>query len=279
MISTKTPKLLKFAFAAALALTITSCSDDDDDNMDTPMEPSKATLDISTQVISQNMVEVSMVDLPSDGWIVIHADNGNNGPIVPDIISEPKFVEAGANQSVMVQIASDATITDGDQIWVMLHEDTGMDMMYEFDGNNSLDPPFTVDGAPVMTPIDINSAMIMSPNMDITSNTITIPQVTAAADGWLVIHNDDGMGGIVLPGIIGKTQVSKGVNTNVQVQLDAGVTYNPGQLLFPMLHLDNGQIGVYEFDGNSAFDGPEIFGNDAFPGNVIFTSFTVVNVN
>ncbi|MGB0979579.1 MAG: hypothetical protein ACPGVV_09290, partial [Croceimicrobium sp.] len=76
MISTKTPKLLKFAFAAALALTITSCSDDDDDNMDTPMEPSKATLDISTQVISQNMVEVSMVDLPSDGWIVIHADNG-----------------------------------------------------------------------------------------------------------------------------------------------------------------------------------------------------------
>ena len=94
-----------------------------------------------------------------------------------------------------------------------------------------------------------------------------------------VVHNDNGMGGIVLPDIIGKTMVSKGVNTNVTIELDASMTYTPGQLLFPMLHLDNGQIGVYEFDGNSQFDGPEIFGNDAFPGNVIFTSFTVLNVN
>ncbi len=278
MIYSNDSKLLNFGLAAILAFGITACNEDDD-NMEPTPEPEVATLDVSTQVISQNMVEVTMVDVPVDGWIVIHADNGNNGPVVPDIISEPKFVEAGANQSVMVQIDGDASISDGDQVWVMLHEDTGADMQYEFDGNNDLDPPFIADGAPVMSPININSAMIMSPDMDITNNTITIPQVTAAADGWLVIHNDDGMGGIVLPGIIGKAMVSKGVNTNVTIQLDANVTYTAGQSLFPMLHLDNGQIGVYEFDGNSAFDGPEIFGNDPFPGNVIFTSFTVLNVN
>lgn len=278
MIYLNDSKLLKFGLATILAFSFTACNEDEDDMEPTP-EPAVATLDVSTQVISQNMVEVSMVDVPSDGWIVIHADNGNNGPVVPDIISEPKFIEAGANQSIMVQIDGDASISDGDQVWVMLHEDTGTEMQYEFDGNNNLDPPFVVDGAPVMSAIDINSAMIMSPDMDITNNTITIPQVTAAADGWLVVHNDDGMGGIVLPDVIGMTQVSKGVNTNVTIQLDASMTYTAGQLLFPMLHLDNGQIGVYEFDGNSAFDGPEIFGNDAFPGNVIFTSFTVLNVN
>ncbi len=264
--------------ALAIIPAFTACSDDDEE-MDTPMEPEVASLSVSTQVISQNMIEVDMIDIPNDGWIVVHADNGNNGPVVPDIISEPKFVEAGASQSIMVQIDASASITDGDQVWVMLHEDTGTEMQYEFDGNNDLDPPFIADGAPVMSPIDINSAMIMSPDMDITNNTITIPQVTAAADGWLVVHNDNGMGGIVLPDIIGKTMVSKGVNTNVTIELDASMTYSPGQLLFPMLHLDNGQIGVYEFDGNSQFDGPEIFGNDAFPGNVIFTSFTVLNVN
>lgn len=271
-------KLLKIGLAAVLAFGITAC-EDDSDSTDNTSEPAVASLSVSTQLISQNMIEVSMVDVPTDGWIVVHADNGSNGPVVPEIISEPKFISAGSNQSVMVQIDADATISDGDQVWVMLHEDTGAEMMYEFDGNNNLDPPFLVDASPVMSAIDIQSAMIMAPDMDITNNTITIPQVNAAADGWLVVHNDNGMGGIVLPGIIGKTQVSKGVNTNVTIQLDASVTYNPGQLLFPMLHLDNGQIGVYEFDGVGVFDGPEIFGNAAFPGNVIFTSFTVLNVN
>lgn len=270
--------LLKFMLALAIIPGFVAC-DEDEETMDTPMEPEVATLSASNQVISQNMIEVDMIDIPNDGWIVVHADNGNNAPVVPDIISEPKFVEAGSSQSIMVQIDADATISDGDQVWIMLHEDTGTEMQYEFDGNNNLDPPFTVDGAPVMSPISINSAMIMSPDMDINNNMITIPQVTAAADGWLVIHNDDGMGGIVLPGIIGKAMVSEGVNTNVTIALDSSVNYMAGQSLFPMLHLDNGQIGVYEFDGNSEFDGPEIFGNEAFPNNVIFTSFTVQNVN
>ncbi len=262
--------------ATLITFSLASCSDDDDDSSTTPEPtPELATITVNSQVISQNTVMVEMIDIPSDGWIVIHADNGSNGPVVPAIISEPTFVEAGENQNIEVAFTADATLTDGDQVWVMLHEDTGAPMDYEFDGMNDLDPPFIANGAPVMTPITINSASINSPDMAVDNNTVVLPSVTAAADGWLVIHNDDGMGGIVLPGIIGKVMVSKGVNTNVTVQLDAGVTITPGQKLFPMLHLDNGIIGEYEFDGAGMFDGPEIFGNDAFPGNVIFTSFTV----
>ena len=276
MFYTRNSKLLKIAMAAVITFSFASCSDDDDDNTTTNTPATEvATLSVSSQVISQNTVMVEMIDIPADGWIVIHADNGSNGPEVPAIISEPTFVSAGANQNIAVSFSSDATLSDGDQVWVMLHEDTGMEMQYEFDGNNNLDPPFIASGAPVMTPITISSASINSPDMAVSNNTVVLPSVTAAADGWLVIHNDDGMGGIVLPGIIGKVLVSKGVNTNVTVQLDAGVNIMPGQKLFPMLHLDNGTIGTYEFDGVGVFDGPEVFGNDAFPGNVIFTSFTV----
>lgn len=271
-------KLIKLNLALAFCLSLSSC-EDEEEQMDTMPEPAVATLSVESQVISQNMIEVQMTDVPSDGWIVVHADNGNNGPVVPDIISEPKFIEAGSSSSIMVQIDENAMIEDGDQVWIMLHEDTGMEMQYEFDGNNNLDPPFIADGAPVMTPINISAASINSPDMDVTNNMVVLPEVVAAADGWIVIHNDNGNGGPVLPGIIGKTMVSKGVNTNVSIQLDAGVNLMSGQKLFPMLHLDNGQIGVYEFDGSSAFDGPEVFGNDAFPGNIIMTNFTVQNVN
>lgn len=272
------PKLLKFALVATLVIGLSACSDENDDQLTIP-SPSLATLEANSQVTSQNWIEVQLADVPTNGWIVIHADNGNNGPLVPAIISEPTFVEAGSNSSVMVALASDASIMDGEIVWVMLHEDTGMPLQYEFDGSNSLDSPFMANGEMVMTSIQINSAAITVSDMDISGNTVVIPEVLAAADGWLVLHNDNGMGGIVLPGIIGKVQVNKGMNTNVSLSLDGGVMLNSGQKLFPMLHLDNGTIGVYEFDGVGVFDGPEVFGNDAFPGNVIFTSFTVLNVN
>lgn len=165
---------------------------------------------------------------------------------------------------------------DGETLWVMLHEDTGTMGTYEFDGANGFDGPFTKEnGDMVMTSIEITAPSITVMDQPVMNNAITIPQLNAAADGWLVVHNDDGSGGIVLPGIIGKTMVQKGINTNVVVQLDPAETYTSGQLLFPMLHLDNGIIGEYEFDGAGMFDGPEIFSNDPFPGNVIFTSFTV----
>lgn len=231
-------------------------------------------LDVNDQTISQNMVMINSVTMSADGWIVIHADAGG-GPKVPDIISEPVWVGEGTNINVQVPFTSSATLMDGQTVWVMLHTDDGVMGQYEFDGNSDIDAPITENETPVMKSITINSASITVQDQPVSNNAITIPKVEAAADGWLVVHNDDGTGNIVLPGIIGKVQVSKGMNQNVAIQLDPNNTYTPGQKLFPMLHLDNGQVGVYEFDGQSEFDGSEIFGNEAFPANVIFTNFTV----
>lgn len=265
-------RFFSVAVVIGLAAGFTAC-DKEEDNGDMPMPEAKLT--VNDQTVSQNTVIVKEVDVPSDGFIVIHRDAGG-GPEVPGIISEPIMVSEGTSMDIMVPILETESLTDGETLWVMLHEDTGTPGQYEFDGQNGFDPPFMMNGGGmVMTSIEITAPSITVMNQAVMNNTITIPEVNAAADGWLVVHNDDGSGGIVLPGIIGKTMVQKGINTNVVVALDPMNTYTPGQSLFPMLHLDNGVIGEYEFDGVGMFDGPEIFSNDAFPGNVIFTSFTV----
>ncbi|MBY5958399.1 hypothetical protein KUV50_09670 [Membranicola marinus] len=233
-------------------------------------------LEVDDQVISQNSVLVSSVELPADGWVVIHRDNGNGGPTVPAIISEPVYLESGTTENVSVPVLDSESLTDGETLWIMLHVDNGTTKTYEFDGQNGLDGPyFTESGDIAITPIEISTPAIEVSDQKIVDNKVTIGKVTAAADGWLVIHNDDGTGNIVLPDIIGKVQVSKGVTEDVEISLDESVSFTVGQKLFPMLHIDTGEIGEYEFDGNNGLDGPEIFGNADFPGNVIFTSFTV----
>lgn len=229
-------------------------------------------LTVSDQTISQNMINVSSVDMSGDGWIVIHRDN-NGAPVVPDIISEPEFVNAGNSNDVHVKFKEDVTLTDGEKVWVMLHTDNGTMEKYEFDGSSGIDNPILQDGAPVMTQITINSASITVSDQSVENNTITIENVNAAVDGWIVVHNDDGSGNITLPGIIGKTKVSAGMNSMVEIELDNTIEYQSGQKLFPMLHIDNANIGEYDFPDNG--DGPEIFGNEEFPNNVIFTSFNV----
>lgn len=264
---------LRAALFALSAGFFIACDKEDDKDM---MAPAEAQLMVADQTISQNTIKVEMTDLPADGWIVIHRSMSSGGPVVPGIISEPVKVMKGESFDVPVAILATEPLMDGEKLWVMLHTETGTIGQYEFDGANGFDPPFTDnDGDIVMKSITITTPSISVMNQPVNNNSIVIAEVNAAADGWLVVHNDDGNGGIVLPGIIGKTRVQKGINTNVVVMLDPMNTYVPGQKLFPMLHLDNGIIGQYEFDGASAFDGPEVFSNDPFPGNVIFTSFDV----
>src|SRR6476469_8090054 len=78
-------------------------------------------------------------------------------------------------------------------------------------------------------------------------NSVTVAQVVAAQDGWIVIHESNPDGSIVLPGIIGKTPVKAGENSNVKIMLDKQVAN--GAKLWPMLHIDAGVIGTYEFPG------------------------------
>lgn len=260
---------MKFITKAIIALSMialfSACSDDATEP--SPTEP--GVLTVQDQMISQNMIIVKNVTMEKAGWIVVHANN-NGSPITPAIISEPVQVKAGDNKDVMIPLTAAANNLDNNsQVWIMLHTDDGQIGKYEFDGESALDLPLkNLSGAIIMKPITLTTATITASDQVVT-NSVTVT-VNAATDGWIVVHNSDTDGSIVLPGIIGKTKVKAGLNQNIEIKLDEGVTIVSGQKLYPMLHIDRTPLGEYNFPG---VDQPEVFGFDGEgKGKIIMTS-------
>jgi LPXTG-motif cell wall-anchored protein len=76
---------------------------------------------------------------------------------------------------------------------------------------------------------------------------ITVAKITAGQDGWIVAHLDEGG----KPGkVIGETLIKAGDSSNVKIKLSEDVPV--GGKLWPMLHIDAGTIGTYEFPGPDA---------------------------
>ncbi len=101
--------------------------------------------------------------------------------------------------------------------------------------------------APTPNPsVKVNPEVIVS-DQALENGKVSIEQVSSTGPGWLVVHAQaDGKPGAVL----GYTQVSAGVTNNVIVPVDVS---QATQVLYAMLHIDSGEIGVYEFPG---VDGP-----------------------
>lgn len=80
-------------------------------------------------------------------------------------------------------------------------------------------------------------------NQEAAGGTVTVERVASNGPGWIVIHADaDGKPGPV----IGYAAVADGENSDVTVEIDsAAVT----PVLYAMLHVDEGEVGVYEFPG------------------------------
>jgi hypothetical protein len=233
-------------------------------------------ISISNQTTSRNTINVSNLTVDQESWVVVHRDNGNNGPVVPEIISEPTLVSASSTNDVKVEITE--SISDGDKVWVMVHVDDG-DGSYEFDTDQTVDVPVTVEGDILMKSIEISSPKIVANDQVISNNQIIIDSVEAAVDGWLVIHHYNNnsndpqyLAGLSVEPIAGKVQVSAGVNTNVTINLSSDSTYSAGYKLYPMLHVNGDGDQNYDFPDGA--DLPEIFSNAAFPGNVILTEVT-----
>lgn len=246
----------------ASSLLFTSCDNEDEEEM---MEPDMPTgmLTVSDQTISQNTLIISNVNVDQDGWIVVHASE-DGGPVVPDIISEPVLVESGESSDIEVTLNDFSSLSDGASVWVMLHTDDGEAGVYEFDGANGLDNPITTEeGDIVMNEITISAPSVSVTDQVVNENMVTIEEVNAAVDGWIVIHEDDGEGN---PGpVIGQTFVEAGSNADVMIDL-GDATFSGDEMLFPMLHIESPADGEYGFPDNG--DGPEVFGD-----NVIVVGF------
>ena len=259
-----------FILLAAVGLSFTACDNNSsgEDDMDIP------SVEVNTQGTSNgNQVIISNVVSPDNGWIVVHRSNAEgNGPQVPEIIGKA-MVDAGANADVTIQL--EEGVSNDETLWAMLHEDTGSIGEYEFDGQNGLDLPVTLNDEIVMTSFMISQTDPSITVMDQVNrgNIFNISSVSAAEDGWIVIHgpnaNNDGP---QIPEIIGKAPVSAGVNENVEIVLNDGADVSTGDNLYPMLHYDTGTDGEYEFDGQSGLDQPVITAE----GDIVLSSFEVV---
>jgi LPXTG-motif cell wall-anchored protein len=227
-------------------------------------EPS-GTVDAADQAIVDSSITVANVTAGQDGWIVAHLDEGGK----PGKVIGNTAVKKGENKDVKIQLSE--AVAAGGKLWPMLHIDAGAIGTYEFPGP---DTPVIVGGNIVMKQIAVTAPAAAAPapaaaadavdvsDQPVTNSSITVANVTASVDGWIVAHLDEGG----KPGkVIGNTAVKKGDNKNVAIKLSEAVAV--GGKLWPMLHIDAGAIGTYEFPGP---DAPVIV-----DGNIIMKQITV----
>jgi hypothetical protein len=199
---------------------------------------------VQDQVVLDSMIKIDHVYSAGPGFVVIHIQqDGSVGPV-----AGYRWVNQGDSINVWVPVdASMLTPT----VYAMLHEDTGEVGVYEFGTVEGADSPVSGDMAAVNPPIKIDS--IRAYDQFVTDNTVTIASVTAQVDGWLVIH--EGTQTEFGP-VLGQTAVPAGTTTDVVVELTGEAT----PFLWPMLHVDTGEVGTYEFGTVEGADGPVVVG-------------------
>ncbi len=223
---------IALVLAAVLTMAVVAFAQD--------MTPS---VTVSDQLSLDGEVVVDTVVAAEPGWMVIHADNGGApGPVIGF-----EQVAAGENTSVHVEI--DATMATP-LLFAMLHVDTGEAGVYEFGQVEGADGPVTVDGQVVTPPFNVE--LVRAYDQFVVDNTVTLTAVATQQDGFIVVHADSGEGS---PGpVAGFAPVTAGTNTDIVVELEGDLT----NLMFPMLHVDTGEAGVYEFGQVEGADGPVV---------------------
>lgn len=195
---------------------------------------------VNDQVSTDGTVTIAQVNSAAEGFLVVHADNGEGsfGAVIGHTPLHP-----GANYNVVVDIdTSMATST----LYAMLHEDTGEIGVYEFGEVDGADGPVAVDGD-VVTPTF--TAEIVDASDQMVDGSVMIDSVTVSQDGFVVIHAGDATS---FGEVIGFAQVSEGTTTDVEVELMGEAT----SVIWPMLHVDTGEAGEYEFGEVDGADGP-----------------------
>lgn len=224
-----------------------------------------AVLEAQDQFVAENTVSIKSVVTPTAGWLVIHEGTAE---AFGNVIGFA-WLNEGLNTDVTVELDTEAT----DVLWAMLHVDTNEAEVYEFGEVEGADGPVIFNGAVATAPfwtvphVRANDQIVRHADnyesmMDMMAPTFHAHSVLSEGPGWLVIHADnDGAPGAVL----GQALVEDGYNEPVNVPLDGDIT----PVLWPMLHVDTGEAGTYEFGAVEGADGP-VFVNDnvlTFPVN------------
>jgi hypothetical protein len=194
------------------------------------------------QVVLDGTVSVASVTSEGDGFVVIFNDSGRGTPAQPI-----GFTAVGAGTSENVAVSIDPALASP-TLFAQLHINDGD--LEAFDRTGGADAVVEVDDEPVRT--SFSAPLISAGDQLVAENTVTIDSVTIGEPGWMVIHSDNGGS----PGpVLGQTLLEPGRTRNVTVELaPEGQT----TVLFPMLHVDTGAAGEYEFGTVEGADAPVI---------------------
>ncbi len=124
-------------------------------------------------------------------------------------------------------------------------QNTTPTMTQEFSVATEEPAVLTEEPEPTIEESSITPAVFVE-DQALNNNTVTASSVVSDGEGWLVIHAEaEGKPGPIL----GYSSVVDGENSNVVVGIDKA---SATEKLFAMLHVDEGEIGIFEFP-----DGPD----------------------
>jgi len=120
--------------------------------METPAT-SPAAVTIEDQTSDGTSIVVGSVELPSAGFVVVHADNGGSPGA---LIGRSELLPAGTSDDVTVTL--DTALEDTSIVWPMVHIDMDGDGEYTFaPPDNAVDVPgITGDGNVAVSSVQIN---------------------------------------------------------------------------------------------------------------------------
>lgn len=189
------------------------------------------------------------------GFLAIHNEvDGNSGEIIG-------FAAVGDGLTRNITVEVDATMLTPN-LWPMLHTDDNTLGEFEFGQVEDADAPviandqmvgFAFPAAPFIQYTDQAPA----------DNTLTISRVWYNSSGFVAIHADDGSG--KLGEVIGFTAIQPGLSTDVVIELDAEAMT---ETLYPVLHQDTEESGVFEFESVEGADGPVLVNNSEMVGTL-----------
>jgi hypothetical protein len=234
------------------------------------MASGPASLAVQDQTSDGTTIVVASIELPSAGFIAVHADNGGSpGPV----IGTSELLPAGRSNDVTVTL--DAPLEGTSIVWPMAHIDMDGDGEYTFmPPDNAVDvPAISADGNVAVAPAavtllpDRGPASLEALDQEGLGLGLIVASVTLPAQGFIAVHADaDGAPGPVI-GV--SNLLAAGTSTDVEVIFDEPL--EESAKVFPMVHIDMDGDGEYTFvPPDDAIDLPATIDN----GDV-----AVVNVN
>lgn len=257
----------------ALTLGFSSCSDDDD-NGTVEIPETTATVTANAQVVSQNQIMVSSVNVEGDSWLVVRKVNEDGS--FSDIIGRSDVLEAGSHSNIVIELdntdATDVMLEDGDSLIVMIHEDDG-DGVFEYEGTSGADALVTdAMGSAISSDFVVTAPNFTIEDQAVVDNTIVFDNISTNQDAWIVLHNADETGAIMEDDIIGWEFVPAGDNEGLVVSFEEGFEPAVGQTVYSRLYLDDPADGDFTFETDPTTDMPEFFGfeeDDSVTGSIV----------